>query len=250
MMVITNRIRLKGLHIACAISLSILLFTACKKEKEPEIVLEKGTLTDVEGNTYPTVKIGNRWWMAENLKVQHFNDSTPIPKVELQSVDNDSIWKNSAAAACSVLDSRFGVVYNQYCLNDKRKLAPEGWHVPTDAEWKEMETAIGMSKTESDKSGWRGTNEAEKLIVGGSGGWPSESVVFGSNSSGFTALPGGCRVFNGAIGELFVAGYWWTSSLNSDEDYLYRSINAQYYQVFRYWANARYGMSIRCVKDE
>jgi uncharacterized protein (TIGR02145 family) len=246
----SHKTSLRRVHTVGIVCFCLFFFMACKKEKEPEPVLEKGTLSDVEGNSYQTVKIGNRWWMAENLKVQHFNDSTPIPRVELQSVINDSIWKNSSTAACSVLDARFGVVYNQFCIQNKKNLAPIGWHVPTDAEWKEMERAIGMSKTESDKSGWRGTNEAEKLIIGGSGGWPAESTVFGDNSSGFSALPGGCRVFNGNIGELFVAGYWWTASLNSGNEYLYRSVNAQYYQVFRFWANAGYGMSIRCVKDE
>lgn len=115
-----------------------------------------GTVTDIDGNVYQTVKIGNQWWMAENLKVSHYQNSDAIP-----NVTNNSDWGNlSTGAYCAynndnVNISTYGLLYNWYAVADSRELAPTGWHVPTDEEWKQLEMSLGMSDSEANDRGWR-----------------------------------------------------------------------------------------------
>ena len=240
-------LRSKNLFFLC---LSLAFFgvvvSACKKSKK-EVEKERGTVVDRQGNVYNTIKIGNQWWMVENLKVKVYNDSTNIVEVKVGDV-NDSIWyKTNVGAFCS-LDSRYGLHYNWYAVSNSKKLAPAGWHIPSDEEWKTLEKELGMSQAETDKTSWRGVNESEKLIVESSVGW-TKSLVFGSNESGFSALPGNCRLFNGSVGEVPASGYWWSSSESSATTAWYRNVTTAYPTVFRYYVDKNYGLTIRCVKD-
>lgn len=225
------------------------LFSECKKTSPKEAAKETGTVTDRQGNVYNTIKIGNQWWMVENLKVQVYNDSTPL--IEVKPTEHDSVWANKKSGAFCNLDidsKRYGLHYNWHAVNDSRKIAPAGWHVPTDTDWKILEQELGMSGEEADNSGWRGTNESEKLIPESSTGWPS-SLVFGTNESGFTALPGGCKIFNGKTSEVSATGYWWTASGSDYRNAWYRNISSGHNTIFRYYTDRHYGFNIRCVKD-
>ena len=224
----------------------LFFLTSCEK-KSNNVVDESttGSVTDVDGNVYGTVKIGSQWWMTENLKVTSYNDGTKI--TEVLPSENDSIWAKLNAAAFCKTDDRFGLLYNWFAVNDEKQIAPKGWHIPTDDDWKKLEVEIGMSVDESIKTGWRGLDEAEKLVIKSSLGW-SNPVLFGSNSSGFTALPGGCRVFNGTSNKLTNTAFWWTSSLNGDQAY-YRNIDSKMKTIFRHFTYKQYGFSVRCVKD-
>jgi uncharacterized protein (TIGR02145 family) len=228
--------------------LTFILFflTACEK-KENKVVDTStvGTVTDVDGNIYGTVKIGSQWWMTENLKVTSYKDGTKI--TEVLPIENDSIWAKLDSAAFCKTDDRFGLLYNWYAVSNAKQIAPEGWHIPTDDDWKKLEVEIGMSVAESVKTGWRGTNEAEKLIIKSSEGW-IEPVHFGSNVTGFLALPGGCRVFNGTSNVLSNTAFWWTSTEKNNQAY-YRYIDSKQKTIFRHYAYKQYGFSIRCVKD-
>ena len=231
------------------------LNSGCKKENTQEKPLEVSSVTDIEGHTYKTVKIGSQWWMAENLRVKTYNDGSPIAIVGFGGAD--SIWaKKQSGAFCnidSIYDNRgYGLHYNWYVINDVKKIAPEGWHIPNDDEWKTLEKELGMSQTEADKTGWRGTEESKKLIpIPPNNGWPTASIIYlsGTNESGFTALPGGCRLFDGSIGEVQFTGYWWSSDMKDATDAYYRAIASSHLSIFRYYADKRYGMCIRCVKD-
>lgn len=160
-----------------------------------EIVIEKGTVTDIDGNQYQTVKIGDQWWMAENLKVEHYRDGSLI--TEIPTTEADSVWAQSLGAYCSFEDSIYGHLYNHFAIEDLNGIAPEGWHIPSDAEWKTLEKTIGMQQNQVDALAWRGTKEGEILMNKALAGWPQASVAFGSNLYGFSALPGGCRLQNG-----------------------------------------------------
>ncbi len=207
---------------------------------------ETGSVTDRQGNVYATVKIGTQWWMAENLRVKVYNDSTPI--VEVKSTAHDSVWANKTDGAFCILDNRYGLHYNWFAVSNSKKIAPAGWHIPSDEEWKLLELQLGMSLKEANKAGWRGVNESEKLIPESSTGWPA-SMVFGTNESGFCALPGGCRLFNGAAGEVAGSGYWWSSTAGNASAAWYRNVSTGHPTIFRYYADKNYGLTIRCVKD-
>lgn len=221
-------------------------FYECKKEKKKEASKETGTVTDIQGNVYQTVKIGSQWWMAENLKVKVYNDSTPI--IEVKSSADDTVWANKTVGAFCLIDARYGLHYNWFAVNHDKKIAPAGWHIPSDEEWKTLEKELGMSQADADKTSWRGDKESEKLIPESSVGWPA-SNVFGSNESGFSALPGGCKLFNGVVGEVGNTGYWWTSTTNAASTAWYRNLSSSRQAIFRYYADKNYGLTIRCVKD-
>jgi uncharacterized protein (TIGR02145 family) len=234
-------------HILFFVVFIFLGLQACQKEKNTPIVLEYGTVTDVDGNAYKTVKIGNQWWMCENLRVKHFQDGSNI--VFIGNVNQDSVWANTQESSYSFLnDSLFGCFYNHFAVQDVHKLAPLGWHIPTDEEWKTFEKTIGMSSVQADQLAWRGSNQAEELIVKNSEGWPNGTVPFGMNTYDFSILPAGCRLFNGEL-TFSKSAFFWTSTSSSSGNGYYRYFDYQKKNIFRQTTYPQYGMSIRCVKD-
>lgn len=225
----------------------VFVLVSCNKTTGKVEPLEYGTVTDIDGHTYKTVKIGNQWWMCENLKVEHYADGSPIEYIDVNS--NDSIWQQAQVGSyCFINDSVYGKLYNHFAVSDSRKLAPAGWHIPSDAEWQTMEKYIGMSESQASNLAWRGTNEAEKLLVKSSIGWPTSSLLFGTNEYGFSALPGGVRITDGTTNIFQTTAFWWTSTSETTHAY-YRYIDYQHKQIFRQHTYPNYGMSVRCVKD-
>src|SRR5689334_2797997 len=124
-------------YLSVVVGLLVLFAFSCKKDENvPAIVHETGTMTDVEGNVYTTVKIGNQWWMAENLKVTKFRNGNSISHYA-----NAQDWSAGIAGYCAWNDESNtitdfpGLLYNWYAVTDSNNIAPTGWHVPTDAEW-------------------------------------------------------------------------------------------------------------------
>jgi uncharacterized protein (TIGR02145 family) len=234
-------------HILFFVVFIFLGLQACQKETNTPIVLEYGTVTDVDGNTYKTVKIGNQWWMCENLRVKHFQDGSEISYIG--NVNQDSLWANSSESAYSYLnDSLFGCFYNSFSVQDVRKLAPAGWHIPSDEEWMTLEKTIGMSEKQANAFAWRGSNEAELLLNRISEGWPSGTVPFGIDTYDFSIFPAGCRLFNGELTFAYTA-FFWSSTLSTNGNAYYRYFDYQKKNIFRQTTYPQYGMSIRCVKD-
>ncbi len=229
------------------ITFLVVLVSSCKKEEKVE-PLQTGSVTDLDGNTYKTVFLGGKWWMAENLKVSKFNDGTPLNYVPI--FQSDTAWSNATNPSFTYLnDSIFGCLYNQAAIQSIKKLAPSGWHVATDQDWKDLEQFIGMDKQEVEDLAWRGTDEAELLLPAYSEGWPTNAVPFGNDKYQMKILPAGCKLFNGisAVNEANTA-FFWTSTLNGTKAW-YRYFDAKKKSIFRQVAHAQYGMSIRCVKD-
>lgn len=226
--------------------------SGCDPKEDPEKALETGTVTDAEGNIYNTVKIGNQWWMSENLNVKKYRDGTSI-----QNITDSTGWVSNTTGAYCIYENGNtqsqapGLLYNWYAVNNPAGLAPEGWHIPTDDEWKQLEQSLGMSGAESDHNGWRGTNEGEKLKVAAPSGWTTFEEVWGTNESGFTALAGGCRLPNATFGQpgLFSTGFWWTNSESNPDEACYRYLDYKNSNIFRSHDSKRYGFSVRCVKN-
>ena len=220
---------------------------ACKKETKTAITLEYGTVSDADGNSYKTVKIGDQWWMCENLRVKQFQDGSAITNIG--NIDQDSVWANATEPAYSVInDTLYGCLYNSFAVKDARKLAPTGWHIPSDEEWKTMEKTIGMSQSQSNQLAWRGTNEAELLLNKNLEGWQTGTVPFGMDTYDFSILPAGCRLFSGEMTSGFTAFFWTATSTANGHAY-YRYFDYQKKNIFRQTTYPQYGMSIRCVKD-
>jgi len=219
-----------------------------------------GTVTDIEGNLYKTLKIGDQTWMAENLKTTKYNDNTVIPLVEgLPWLSQNSpayCWYENNP---EVYKDIYGAYYNWYSVGPG-KLCPLGWHVPTDNEWKIMELELGMPASHTESPASRGTDEGLKIRETGRQNWFANDALEGSNSSGFTALPGGYisgydyRIENDYIsfGEGNSA-FFWTSTgyynVNGIVGGWCRWIYDSNSMLFRDIRELNSGFNVRCLKD-
>ena len=139
----------------------------------------------------------------------------------------------------------YGRLYNWYAVDDARGLCPSGWHVPTDGEWMTMEMALGMSEAEANDIGWRGTDQGKQMKA--AFGWSGSGN--GTNSSGFSGLPGGKRNNTGYLTGAGFDGYWWSSSPSGWSSAWLRNLYNDVEDVFRYDYFRRFGSSVRCLKD-
>ncbi len=204
-------------------------------------------VVDYDGNVYETIQIGNQVWMAENLKVTHYRDGTEI--------NTEVDWGHTSNGAYIVNDNSNinGVLYNWFVVDDSRSVAPSGWHVPSDEEWKELEIALGMDQSEADNTGYRGTNEGS-ILAGNAELWNSGALMnnSGFDSSGFTVLPVGLFMYGY---DWFMdegnAAYFWSKSIAeiNDVHVWIREFNFTKSNISRHLENKNYGFSIRCVKD-
>lgn len=210
------------------------------------------TVTDIDDNVYQTLVFGNQEWMIENLKVTRYNNGDLIP-----NVTDNLTWGGSFTGAYCVYDNdpinaeTYGNLYNCYAVDDARGLAPVGWHIPTDEEIKLLEIYLGMSESEANNDGWRGTNEGSKM-AGRDDLWLDgildSNPEFGS--SGFNLLPGGFRVYNnGVFRNMGHSAYFWSSTEITSGYGWYRYFYFDHTGVYRSNRIKRTGYSVRCVKD-
>ena len=209
-----------------------------------------GTVTDIDSNVYQTIIIGDQEWMAEDLKVTHYRNGDAIPYL---TSNND--WINTSSGAYCVYDNNeanvsiYGRLYNWYAVDDSRNIPPEGWHVPTDYEWKVLETYLGMNQSIADSTGFRGTDEGGKLKETGTEHWNSPNTG-ATNSSSFTALPGGYRNYNGNYSNMYYYDSFWSSTEYNNNYAWGRTLGYGESNVSRFRTIKRDGYSIRCVRDQ
>jgi uncharacterized protein (TIGR02145 family) len=200
-----------------------------------------------DGRTYDLVEIGGQCWFADNLATDQYRNGDPIPT----GLDN-ATWQNTTAGSFTIYnndlanDVTYGKLYNWYTTVDSRGLCPTGWHVPTDCEWMYLEGSLGMSVTDQETVGWRGTNEGGAMKA--TTNWTSPNTG-ATNSSGFTAFPGGFLSPNGTSYDINNLGYFWIST-DSDADLAwYRFLNFDNSIAYRSYHSKRFGFSVRCVRD-
>jgi len=198
----------------------------------------KNTFKDIDGNVYHSVQIGKQTWMVENLKTTRFNNGDTIA-----CLNNELAWKAGNGPACSTygikdsLDTDYGLLYNWYCIGDKRELAPKGWRIPTEADLRELLQFVASDTTAASLLKEQGTQH-----------W-LPSFTEGTNTTGFSALPGGYKDADGKSYMRKSNGYYWATK-GSFEFYHWSS------RVFQAFANIerdakfmKYGFSIKCIKE-
>lgn len=207
-------------------------------------------VTDYEGNHYSTVKIGNQCWMAENLKSTHYANGTLI--ADAVAYDNDE----GNAFTYGRLYNWDAVMNGESSSNSNpsgvQGICPDGWHVPSDAEWMELEMTLGMTEVEADGLNNRGTHsEARKLKATEDVFlWDDDSAP-GTNSSGFNALPAGFYAPTmGGFLNIELNTYFTTSTQEiAGVSNFIRHLAADNNQVRRFGATSASYISVRCVKD-
>ena len=195
-------------------------------------------VTDIDGHQYKTVKIGKQVWMAENLNVSHFRNGDPITEAE-----DAGAWSQAGQErkpAWCYYDSNpvngrtYHKLYNWYAVNDKRGLAPKGWHGPSTLEWADLSDYLGGEGVAGGK-------------LKATYGWLNNGN--GTNVSGFAGLPGGARDVNGTFNYVGVYGYWWSSTEFDTTDASFRYLYYFDGNIYRYNYDEQNGFSVRCVRD-
>jgi len=233
-------------------------------------VCDCGTLTDIDGNVYQAVKIGDQCWMAEDLKVSRYPNGDAIPYI-----DDNATWgalaDDNTSDAFTVYDDNnndgvvdvahpdYGYLYSYAAAigdnwardnNANQGVCPDGWHLPTDTEWLTLENQVETGATiAASATGWRGTDVGERLKEDGTTHWSSDAGTNG-NSSGFTAFPGGYR--RNSDGSSYVMGYygfWWSATENSSSKAWLRLLIRNIATSNRHYNNKSYGFSVRCIRD-
>ena len=206
-----------------------------------EVPWECGDPLEYQGYDYETVQIGEQCWFAENLRSENYRNGHTIP-----ANLSDAEWQGTTAGAISAIDlDEYGGLYNWHAISDERGLCPSGWIIPSDEDWKVMERELGMSEEDSNAMGRRGTNQGAQVKA--DYGWGIEGN--GTNSSGFSALPGGFRVGDGS-GSSDGFGRWWTSTPNGTTRSWHRDLLSEDDKIGRNWdAEVHFGLSARCIQD-
>jgi uncharacterized protein (TIGR02145 family) len=199
------------------------------------------TVTDIDGNIYHTVKIGNQTWMVEDLKVTTYNNGVPIQNITGNEIGKLSWYNDYSGAYCwynnnIVSKNTFGALYNWTAVS-KGVLAPKGWHIPTIEEWKVLIEFLGGEKIAGGKLKEAGTIH-----------WTTPNTG-ADNSSGFTALPGGGRMDPYDFLAAGTKGWWWSSSKKGLIKSYYIGISYKLAEVGISTINTNTGFSVRCIKD-
>jgi len=215
---------------------------------------ESGTVSDIDGNIYSTIAIGTQTWMAENLKTTKFNNGDLIGTTTPATLDISSESMPKYQWAYDGNESyvvTYGRLYTWYAVDDSRKVCPTGWHVPTDVEWTTLTDYLTNNGYGYDGSG---SDIAKSIAV--TSGWTTNSTAgnvgndqASNNSSGFTALPGGCRYNDNSFTFIYTYGGWWgATEFNTALGWHYFITNFANL-VARTGDYKRAGYSLRCVKD-
>ncbi|MBN2806402.1 MAG: hypothetical protein JXR22_07065 [Prolixibacteraceae bacterium] len=203
-----------------------------------------GYITDVrDGHTYKTIQIGEQTWMAENLSY--------LPNVVSPSLGSNIepyyyVYGYEGTDAIEAKTTQnfqtYGALYNwQASLT----ACPEGWHLPDDDEWKQLEMYIGMNQNVTDNSGWRGIDEGKKLKA--TNGWHENGN--GTDDYGFSALPGGSRFSSGYFNTAGEYGSWWSATEFGSNSW-FRHLRYNYSDVYRYDYIRENGFSVRCIEGD
>jgi uncharacterized protein (TIGR02145 family) len=221
-------------------------------------------VSDYDGNVYPTVKIGEQTWLRRNLRVTHYADGTPIPHVKenwnsLMDGDKAYCWYNNEMK----YSIGYGALYTWDAVmngaessdanpSEVQGVCPDGWHVPSDQEWQEMEIYLGVDPAEADTIVFRNRGEdyGGSLKETGYTHWRNPNTG-ATNISGFTAVGGGYRNSYGHFRSLERSGAYWTSTLYQDTDRaLTRRLDYNNTFIDRDYNNGYNAASVRCIKDE
>ena len=209
-------------------------------------------VTDIDGNTYQSVTNCGLTFTKQNLNVSKYSDGTPIPQVA-----DPTAWGNLTTGAWCYYENNtangavYGKLYNWYAVAGiydaaslanpalRKKLAPTGWHIPSDAEWTQLTTCLGGFLA-------AGKMKSTGTIQAGTSLWLSPNTG-ASNASGFTGFPGGVR--DNAFAWTGSEGKWWSLSESSTTNALLRGLFYESEGITIFNNSKRFGYSVRCLRD-
>jgi uncharacterized protein (TIGR02145 family) len=226
-------------------------------------------ISDIDGNSYPTVLIGTQCWTKQNLKVSKYNDGTMIsldasggsagnntsggPVTWPRATGAYTIYENQSSTGTNA--TNYGLLYNWYAAKGistvgsttYKNICPTGWHVPSDIEWTTLIKHIDPTASASGTVYLTQSTNAGDKMKSTSTLWNSISI--GTDDYGFAALPGGYRLDSGIFGNKELYAFFWSADENDINEARNRSLYFFSSGVHRVNYNKSYGGSIRCLRD-
>ena len=228
---LTNKLSI----ITLCIAIFSIAISGCEKDKTNPIP-DPTTVTDVDGNVYNVVRIGTQLWTVENLRTTKYNDGTMITT----GLSNSS-WQAATSGAYAIFeddntnDAIYGKLYNWYAVSTS-KLAPKGWHIPSNAEWDVLVKELGGSQVAGGKMKTTSTL------------WEAPNLG-ADNSSKFSAVPSGYKGPSANYELLGRAAYWWASTPRNASQADYLNVDKNLAGAASNAANKTFGYAVRCIKD-
>jgi len=212
-------------------------------------------ISDIDGNIYNVIKIGDEWWMMENLKTTKYRNGDLIEKTSPLTLDitaENAPKYQWPAGGDESKAFKYGRLYTHYAVTDTRNICPNGWHLPSDAEWSALTSYLIVNGY-----GYGGSGTAIAKSMASSSGWKTSTIIgsvgndqANNNTSGFEAVPSGYRNRNGVFLQPGSYSGWWSSNASTLEKAWYRGFSYTRVAVTRgsdYMQNA---YSVRCIKDK
>jgi len=223
----------------------------------PQACLGAEQISDVDGNIYNTIKIGEQCWMKENLRTTRFNEGTTI-----SLISDNNVWNSvTFSARClngniSTNEELYGFLYNWYAVSQSG-ICPEGWRVPSDSDWDILRNfadpkALGNNNIAGNLlKSCRQINSPVSSLCNTSEHprWNAHAIQYGTDDFGFSALPGGHRLSNGSFSSVGTYAYFWTGNQTSETEAWFRGIGFGSSIFQRSIASKQNGYSVRCIKE-
>ena len=220
------------------------------------------TIKDADGNVYTTVQIGNQIWTVENWRSTKYNDGSAIP-----NVTDGAQWEELTTGAYCYYDNnaanktKYGALYNWYAVNTG-KIAPDGWRVPTDADWTKLEEYLiangynwdgttsenKIAQAMAAQTDWASSMTSNGIVYSAETGTPGNDLSK-NNASGFAALPGGCRNIGGSFDGQSYIGDWWSATEDAASYAWFRFLVYGLELLLRGIHDKSCGFSLRLVRD-
>jgi uncharacterized protein (TIGR02145 family) len=234
-----------------------------------ELTVQTYAVTDIEGNGYHSITIGDQTWMKENLKVTKYNNGDPIGTTipankDISAEINPKYqWAYSAdyGEDSKANASVYGRLYTWYAVSDSRNMCPTGWHVGTESEWEDMIDWLEANGYYHDGASYPDLFNKLGISLADTLHWKNSDIpgTIGNddypelrNKTGFSALPSGQRWLSGQFGKLGSSSIWWTATEQlADQRFAGAAImtyDGTYIIINGHLKDAG-GYSVRCVKD-
>lgn len=237
-----------GVLLVITLLFFVIFINSCSDNPTSPAEDDPVSVQDVDGNTYPVVRIGEQLWMSENLRAARYANGDSIrhvPEFQAWNGLNEGAWVLYANNSSNL--NSYGKLYNWFAATDSRGICPDGWKVPSDQDWQRLEIHLGMSAQHAGYSLGRGGSENVGGKMKSTSMWqdPNEGAT---NESGFNGRPGGRLYPTGGFSGLNGFGYWWSTTEYNPAEAYSRNLFYQNGEVYRSMLGKRNGISIRCIK--